>query len=203
MNSSWPKSSPNRYGLVKMAAVEEPVNIDSSPSSSTGRVKVLSHAGGFFGPSATCCSAIGSCFYPESAPPARKKHQPQDGPRREKATVLVEAGGFVAGAGYIFGVAAAVEVRAFRGQFQNAGGELGQEMTVVGDEEQGSFELAQRTDEHLLGADVQMVRRLVEDEKIGRVEEHHRQDQAGFFSAGENAHALLHFIAREAESAGQ
>src|SRR4051794_10591672 len=92
-------------------------------------------------------------------------------------TVSVEAGGFVAGAGDVFAVAATVEMRALGSQLEHAIRQVGEEVTIVGDEEQRPLEVAQRPDQHLLGPDVEVVRGLVQHQEIGRIVEHHRQNQ--------------------------
>ena len=52
----------------------------------------------------------------------------------------------MAGAGDIFGIAAAILVDALRRQLQHAVGKLGEEMAIVRDEEHGAFEIGKRLD---------------------------------------------------------
>ena len=59
MNSSWPKSRPTRYGRRKMARVEAPVNIESSPRISKGRPSGLSALTLGLGSTAVCSAIAG------------------------------------------------------------------------------------------------------------------------------------------------
>ena len=63
-------------------------------------------------------------------------------------------------------------------EFEHAVGEALEKGPVVGDEEHRSLEPGQGLDQHLLGLQIQVVGRFVEHEKVRRVEQHPRHDQA-------------------------
>ena len=76
----------------------------------------------------------------------------------------------------------------------DAGGDLVDEVEVVGDEEDGAFVLLQREVEGVDGFEVEMVGRLVEDEDVGLLQHELAEEQAGGFAAGERVghlHALF------------
>jgi predicted MFS family arabinose efflux permease len=106
------------------------------------------------------------------------------------------------GARDIFGVAAAID-ECLRRQFQHAVGQRGEKMPVVRDEQHGALELRQRRDQHFLGRHVEMVGRLVEHQKIRRIEQHLRHHQPRLLAARQHPAFLLDVIAGKAEAAGQ
>jgi hypothetical protein len=69
----------------------------------------------------------------------------------------------------------------------------------VGDEQERAFEVDESLDEHLFGVEIEMVGRLVEHQKIRRIVEHARQDDARLLATGQDAAALVHVVARETE----
>ncbi len=72
--------------------------------------------------------------------------------------------------------------------------EAGQEVAVVGDDGEGPFEGPQGILQDLLGAQVEVVRRFVEDQEIGRHQEHPRQRKPALLSAGQDRHPLEHVV---------
>src|SRR5436305_7656507 len=70
MNSSWPKSSPTRYGGRNAAITEAPLKVESSPSTSSGLRNGFAQSRDLGGAIADC-SAIFHDFYRESAAVAR------------------------------------------------------------------------------------------------------------------------------------
>ena len=71
------------------------------------------------------------------------------------------------------------------GQFQDTIAEPAEKRPVVRDEEHRALKVLEGFDEHFLRGQVEVIRRLVEDEEVGWIEEHARDDEARFFSAGE------------------
>ena len=62
---------------------------------------------------------------------------------------------------------------------------LGQEAAVVRDEQHRPLEIPQGVDQHFLRRQIQVIGRLVEHEKVRRVEEHPGHDQPGLLAAAE------------------
>ena len=71
------------------------------------------------------------------------------------------------------------------------------------DEQHRAVEVAQRLHEHLLGQDVEVVRRLVEHEEVRRVEQHQGQHEARLLATAEELDQLVLFVAGELERAEQ
>ncbi len=61
----------------------------------------------------------------------------------------------------------------------------------------------ERLDQHLLGGEVEVVRRLVEHEEVRRVEQHPRHHQARLLAARQRPDRLVDVVARELEGAEQ
>src|SRR5580700_10564918 len=66
-------------------------------------------------------------------------------------------------------------------------------------EDHAAFKILQGVHQHLLGCQIQVIRRFVEHEEVRRVVEHARDCQPRLFSAGECADLLVHVVARELE----
>ena len=64
-------------------------------------------------------------------------------------------------------------------------------------------ELRESLDEHLLRGEIEVVRGLVEDEEIRRIEQHSRHHEARLLAAGEEADLLVHVVAGELERADE
>ncbi len=78
-----------------------------------------------------------------------------------------------------------------------------QERAVVRDEDHRAVEIFERFDQHFFRGQVQMVGRLVEHQKVRRIEKHARHCETGFLAAGKRSDALVHIITGELERAGQ
>jgi len=70
----------------------------------------------------------------------------------------------------------------------------------VGDEDEGARELEQALLEDLEGRDVEVVRRLVEEQQVGRLEHQPGEHRAGLLAAGEPAHRGLELLGAEEEA---
>ena len=79
--------------------------------------------------------------------------------------------------------------------------ERAEQRTVVAHEQHGPLVVVERILERLDALDVEVVRRLVEDEEVRAAEHHHRERNAGPLTAGERGDAPLHLVAGEAEAA--
>ena len=64
-------------------------------------------------------------------------------------------------------------------EFVDLRGEAAQEVAVVADTDEGAVEVGEGLLEHVLGAEVEMVGRLVEDEQVDRLEQQLEQGQRG------------------------
>ena len=73
------------------------------------------------------------------------------------------------------------------------------EVAVVGDEEHRAREAGDRSFEGLAAGDVQVVRRFVEHEEVGLVEEEERQGEAACLTTGEDRNVFLDLVLREEE----
>src|SRR5450631_2144073 len=76
-------------------------------------------------------------------------------------------------------------------------------MTVVRDEKHRAFVTRQRVYQHLLRVDVEMVRRLVEDQEVRRVEQHLGHHEPRLLAAREHAAPFLDVVAEKAEAPGE
>ena len=83
----------------------------------------------------------------------------------------------------------------------DAGGEFLDEVPVVRYEQQRLRIVAQRVLDPLAAGDVEMVRRLVEDEEIDFPAHEHAQPQPGQLAARERRHGLEHILAAKAVGA--
>ena len=93
----------------------------------------------------------------------------------------------VAGALDVFDVRAEIGVRggigaAFAAQFEHAVAQPAEEIAIVRDEEHRPIEILERLDQHVLGRQVEVIGRLVEHQKIGRIEQHPREHQSRLFA---------------------
>ena len=80
-------------------------------------------------------------------------------------------------------------------QLPDAGGEFVDEIPVVRDEDERALVVLQRILEPFARVDVQMVRRLVEDEQVDLLVHQHAQPQPALLAAGEGADRLEHVLA--------
>ena len=67
------------------------------------------------------------------------------------------------------------------------------------DEKDRACEGFQRLEEHVLGREVEVIGRLVENEEIGRMEEHFQEGEARSLSSRQDAYSLAYVVAAEKE----
>src|ERR1700685_4029108 len=90
--------------------------------------------------------------------------------------------------------------------FEDARGQLIDEVTVVRDEDDRACVFDERIEQHVFGAQVEMVRRFVEQQEVRRMQQQAQQRVASALSAGEYADLLEDvFVGKEktAEQAAQ
>src|SRR5438128_7891735 len=114
----------------------------------------------------------------------------------------------MAGTFDVLDVGAEVDVRlglgaAFAAQLQDAVAQASEELAIVRHEEHGAVEVLERLYQHLLRREIEMVRRLVEDEEIRWIEEHAREDEARFLAARQRADRFVHVFTGELKRAGE
>ena len=80
-------------------------------------------------------------------------------------------------------------------------GELFDEIAVVRDDDQRAAVVLERVEQHVLRVEIEVVCRLVEQQGVGRPQEHSRHGQPRAFAAREHAGLLVDLVAREQESA--
>src|SRR5262249_27391127 len=71
-----------------------------------------------------------------------------------------------------------IDHRVAAADVDDPGRELVDEIAVVRDEDQRAAEVLERLEEHVLRVEIEMVRRLVEQERVGRAEQHARDSQS-------------------------
>jgi len=98
-------------------------------------------------------------------------------------------------------VVAGVDVDAAVFDLEDARGEAVDEVAIVRDEEDGSAEAANRVEEDILGAHVEMVGGLVEEKEVGWGDEHLGHGVAIALAAGEDSEGLEHIVAGKHEAA--
>ena len=76
---------------------------------------------------------------------------------------------------------------------------LVQQVTIVGDEEDRPFVLRQDILHRLAGRNVQVVRRLIQDQEVGVLSHHLRQLEPVALAAGKNANQLVEVVGTEQE----
>ena len=113
--------------------------------------------------------------------------------------------------GYFFGAAlfapevvfvvAGVDVEAAVFDLEDAGGEAVDEVAVVRDEEDGAGEVADGVEQDVLGAEVEVVGGLVEEEEVRGGDEHLGHGVAVALAAGEDAELFEDVVAGEHEAA--
>lgn len=69
-------------------------------------------------------------------------------------------------------------------------GEGADEVDVVGDEDEGSFEVFERGDEGFDRGEIEVGRGLIHEEEVRRVDEEFDERESAFFSSGEDSDAL-------------
>src|SRR5689334_21146590 len=78
--------------------------------------------------------------------------------------------------------------------FEDAGGQPINEVTIVRNKNHGAGIFHERVEEYVFGAHIEVVSRLVEQEKICRVQEQAKQGVSAAFSARQHADLLEHVI---------
>ncbi len=73
----------------------------------------------------------------------------------------------------------------------------------MGNEDYRAGVLHQGFEQDVLGAQVEMVGGLIEQQKVGGVQQHFQQRVAIALASGEDANALKHIVSREKETAEQ
>ena len=80
-------------------------------------------------------------------------------------------------------------------QLEHATAERTEEHPVVRHEHHGALEVPERCEQHLLGGQIEVVGRLVEDQEVGRVEEHARHHEPRLLAARERPDLLVDLVA--------
>ena len=98
-------------------------------------------------------------------------------------------------------VVAGIEQRLAVTNLDDLAGELVDEVPIVRDEDQGAAEIFERFEQHILRVEVEMVGRLVEQQRVRRPQEHARHGQPRPLASGQHSHGLVDVVAREEEPA--
>ncbi len=115
-------------------------------------------------------------------------------------------GGFLRAAGFaveVVLVVAGVDVDAAVFHLEDAGGQAVDEVAVVRDEEDGAGEVGDGFEQDVLGAEVEVVGGLVEQQQVRGRDEHLGHGVAVALAAGEDAEFLEDVVAGEHEAAEQ
>ena len=81
--------------------------------------------------------------------------------------------------------------------FEDARRQLREEVAIVRDEDDGSLEMAERFEQYVFGAHVEVVRRLIEQQKVRRMDQQLGECVAVALSAGEHAQRFKNVIPGE------
>src|SRR5262249_17518219 len=87
--------------------------------------------------------------------------------------------------------------------FKNPRGQLVDEIAVVRDKDHGAGELAERLEQNIFGAKVQVVGGLVEEQKIRWMQQHAGQRVAVTLAAGKHADGLENVVLGEEKATEQ
>ena len=87
--------------------------------------------------------------------------------------------------------------------FEDAGGQLVDEIAVVRNEDDRAGVLHERVEQHVFGAQVEVVGGLVEQKEIRRMQQQAQQGVAAALAAGEHADLLEHVLVRKQEAPEQ
>ena len=82
---------------------------------------------------------------------------------------------------------------------EHFGGQLADEMDVVGDKDQCSLVTCEREDERFDAVDVEVGRRLVHEEEVRRVHQEFDEVEPTFFTAAQNPGFFVNVILAEKE----
>jgi hypothetical protein len=75
------------------------------------------------------------------------------------------------------------------------------EVPVVRHDDEGPAVILERVEEHVFRIEIEVVRRLVQQQCVGRPKQHAGNSQARALAAGEHARLFVHVVAREQEAA--
>src|SRR5262245_18954130 len=107
---------------------------------------------------------------------------------RTPSHLRVNARSFAAGARHVVYVGPWIQMRlslnaALAAKFQHAIAQRPKECPIVRHEQHRPFVVFQRVDEHVLRKEIEVVRGLVEDEEVRRIEQHPRDDEPRLLAA--------------------
>lgn len=83
---------------------------------------------------------------------------------------------------------------ALAAEFQDAIAEATKKFTVVGDEKHRAFEVFQSFDQHLFRREVEVVCRLIKDQKVWRVKQHPGHDESCLLAARQSTDLLIDIV---------
>src|SRR5581483_636604 len=86
---------------------------------------------------------------------------------------------------------------------KHPGCQLVNEVAVVRNEDHRAGVLAERCEQHVFGAHIEVIGRLVKQEKIRRMQQHPQQGIAVALAAGEHADTLEHVVSGEQKTSQQ
>src|SRR5687768_1244678 len=100
----------------------------------------------------------------------------------------VDTRGLAAGARHVLDVRPWIQMRlslnaALAAKLQHAIAQRPEEFSIVRHEQHRPFVVLQRVDEHFLREEIEVVRRLVEDEEVWRIEQHSCDDEPRLLAA--------------------
>ena len=90
---------------------------------------------------------------------------------------------------------------AFPAKLEHAVAESSQERAIVGDEQHRAVVLPERIEQHLLGGEIEVVGRLVQDQEIRWIQQHARENEACLLTARQRADLLVDVVAGELKRA--
>src|SRR5262249_59461348 len=100
-------------------------------------------------------------------------------------------------------VVAGINFHAAGADFEDACGQLVDEITVVRDKDDGARVLAECFEQDVFGAHVEVVGRLVEQQEVYRMEKHAKQRISVALATGENADSFERLFTGEEETSEQ
>jgi hypothetical protein len=85
--------------------------------------------------------------------------------------------------------------------FHDLRGEAFDEIAIVRDEDQRAAVIGERVEQHFLRIDVEMVGRLVEQQRVRWPQQHARHGQARPLTAGQHRRLLIYIVSGKQEAA--
>ena len=145
-----------------------------------GTVSILTSPDNIFGPTSACAASDHHLVFTRTATATSRK--------RALLGSRVDAGRLVARALDVLDVGALIRVRlrlgaALAAQLEHAIAQAAQELPVVRHEQHRPVEVLERIEQHLLGRQIEVVGRLVEHQKVRRVQQHAREHEARLLAA--------------------